>query len=70
MLTPTATPGSIVAKVQQDVTKTIHESRVHERFAAQGLEVHGTPPGQFANYLREEIARWGKVVKVAGVRAE
>lgn len=70
MLAPAATPKTIVAKVQQDVAKLVHDPRIHERFVAQGLEVHGSAPDEFSAYLKEEIVRWAKVVKVAGIRPE
>jgi tripartite-type tricarboxylate transporter receptor subunit TctC len=70
MLAPAATPKAIVAKVHGDVTKLLQAAQLRERFAAQGLDVHGNSPAEFSAYLREEIARWGKVVGAAGIKPE
>src|SRR5262249_14642540 len=70
MLAPIATPKAIVLQISHDVAQLIQAPRVQERFSAQGLDVHGTAPVEFSNYLKDEISRWGKVIKSAGVRPE
>jgi hypothetical protein len=44
--------------------------QTRERFTGQGLEVHGTPPAEFERYLAAEIAKWGNLIRAAGVRVE
>ena len=41
-----------------------------ERMAAQGAIASGNTPEEFGAYIKEEIAKWGKVVKTAGLRVE
>jgi tripartite-type tricarboxylate transporter receptor subunit TctC len=43
---------------------------VTQRLAGDGVEAVGATPEQFGSYLRLEIAKWGKVVKLSGVKAE
>jgi tripartite-type tricarboxylate transporter receptor subunit TctC len=43
---------------------------VGERFAADGSEPVGRTPDNFAAYIKSEIARWAKVVKEIGIKAE
>jgi len=43
---------------------------VKERMEAQGAEVIGSTPDEFATFIRSELARWGKVIKAAGIKAE
>jgi tripartite-type tricarboxylate transporter receptor subunit TctC len=43
---------------------------VRERFLAQGVEPMGSTPEQFGEHIRAQMAKWGKVVKDAGVQAE
>jgi tripartite-type tricarboxylate transporter receptor subunit TctC len=50
--------------------QTLQSPDVRERFAAEGIEALGGTPDQFAEYIRSEIARWGRVIKEAGVRPE
>ncbi len=43
---------------------------VKQKFAAQGVDVIGSSPEQFAAYIKEQMEEWGKVVKAAGVTPE
>ena len=70
MLAPVAVPRFIVNKVHGDVLRLVRTGSVQERFASQGLEVHGSAPEQFTVYLKDEIAKWGKVVVAAGITPE
>ena len=70
MLAPAATPRFIVNRLQADVANIIKSPQLRERFAAQGLDLYGTSPAEFGAYLNTEIAKWDKVVRMAGVRAD
>ena len=67
---PHGTPAAIVTKLHADVVKALNTPEMKERLAAQGIEGIGSTPGQFASFLREELAKWAKVIKAAGIRAE
>jgi hypothetical protein len=43
---------------------------VKDRLAAEGGEVIGSGPDQFGAYMRAELAKWGKIVRDAGIRAD
>ena len=43
---------------------------VKERFAATDIVPLGTTPEEFGNYIRAEVAKWGKLIKTAGLRPE
>jgi tripartite-type tricarboxylate transporter receptor subunit TctC len=43
---------------------------VRSQFAIQGIEILGGTPERFAEYIREEIAKWARVIKLAGARAD
>ena len=43
---------------------------VRERFAAEGGDVVGNTPEQFAAFLADEVRKWGKVVRDSGARAD
>jgi tripartite-type tricarboxylate transporter receptor subunit TctC len=59
--------GPRLTKIHADVTAALREPQARERFAAQGLEVHGSSVAEFARYLRAEVAKWSGVVQVAGL---
>ncbi|MCW5604728.1 MAG: tripartite tricarboxylate transporter substrate binding protein [Burkholderiales bacterium] len=67
MLLPVGAPRVIVTKIHADTINTIRHPEIKERFAAQGLDVHGNTPEEFGAYLRAEVAKWGGVVQVAGL---
>jgi tripartite-type tricarboxylate transporter receptor subunit TctC len=48
----------------------VKKPEVAERLVALGIEAEGTSPAQFAAQIADEIAKWGRVVKVAGVKVE
>ena len=64
------TPPEIVAKVNADVTRILQAPEVKARFGAIGIDVTTTSPEAFAELVREDYARWGKIVREAGIKAE
>jgi tripartite-type tricarboxylate transporter receptor subunit TctC len=69
MLLPAGTSKALLTQVHADVVGVIQQPQVRERLAAQGLDVHGTSPQEFAAYLRAEVAKWGGVIQIAGLAA-
>ena len=67
---PRGTPASITSKLHADVVKALGTPQMKERLSSLGIEPIGTTPAQFAAFLREELAKWGKVIKAARIKAE
>ncbi len=65
-----ATPKDIAAKLHAALVKAINAPDVAQRLMAQGAETRSTTPQQFAAFIREETATWGKIIKAAGVRLD
>ena len=70
MLIPAATPRAITAKLHEHIMKALAAPDVRERMIALGFEVVGNTPEQFAAQIKTDIARWGKVIREAGIRAD
>lgn len=70
ILAPAATPKEIVVKLNSEIVKILAQPDMRDRLLGQGLEPIGGTPEQFAGYIKSEIAKWAKLVKAAGVRAE
>lgn len=70
IVVPRATPPRVVDALHAAIDAVLREPATSERIAAAGLDVVGDTPAQFARYLRSEGAKWAKVVKAAGIRAE
>lgn len=70
LLAPTGTPRDIVQRLYSEVRRGVREADVRDRFTALGAELVDKNPEAFAEHLRTEIVKWGKVVKAAGMRVE
>lgn len=70
LVAPAGTPRDIVSKMQQEVAKALAQSDVKEKLLAQGIEPASSTPEQLNTLIRADLARWTKVVKESGARAE
>jgi tripartite-type tricarboxylate transporter receptor subunit TctC len=70
LVAPAATPRDIVAKLNEQVRRTLGAADVRSNLTAQGLEPVGDTPEQFGAYIRSEAAKWAKVIKATGARPE
>jgi tripartite-type tricarboxylate transporter receptor subunit TctC len=70
LLVPAGTPAAIVSRLHSESVKALRQPDVKERFGATDMEPIGSAPEQFGAYVRDEIAKWGKVVKATGLRPE
>jgi tripartite-type tricarboxylate transporter receptor subunit TctC len=67
---PAKVPHAIVNKVAADIVKVLNTAEVKARLAPQGVDVVTSSPQAMAKLVREDYARWGKIVKAAGIKAE
>jgi tripartite-type tricarboxylate transporter receptor subunit TctC len=67
---PAKTPQAIVARLNAEIVKVLALPEVRNPFAIQGIEVIGGTPEQFASYIRDEITKWAKVIRLSGAKAD
>jgi tripartite-type tricarboxylate transporter receptor subunit TctC len=67
LLAPAGTPSAIIAKVNGDVGKILASSDMRERLISMGQVAGGDSPEAFGKFIREEIARYAKIIKGAGI---
>jgi len=67
---PAGTPQDVAAKLNAEVVRIVNLPDIREKLAGMGVEPLGNTPEQMAEWIRREIARYGPVVKAAGIRAE
>ncbi len=67
---PAGTPREVVLRLNQALTSGLAAADLHERLVSQGAEPGASSPEAFGALLRDEIARWAKVIKSAGIRPE
>ena len=67
---PAGTPKPVVDRLHAELVKALGTPEVSERIRAQAYDTWTLAPEEFAAFLRTDHAKWGKVVKLAGAKAE
>jgi tripartite-type tricarboxylate transporter receptor subunit TctC len=67
---PAGAPREVIAKLNHEIVAILHLPDVVERLESQGAEALGSTPEEFAAYIRSETAKWAKVVRESGAKAE
>jgi tripartite-type tricarboxylate transporter receptor subunit TctC len=70
LVAPAATPPAIVNRINTETVKVLQRPEVREIFVRDGTEPIGSTPAQFATVLKEQVEKWGKVVKFSGAKVE
>ncbi len=70
LFAPAATPPAVVRQLNADINETLRDPEVVAKFTATGAEVYATTPAQFGAVLKDDIAKWSKVVKASGARLD
>ena len=69
LLAPAGAPKEIITRLNGEVTRIIAQPGVNDRFVTLGAELVSSSPEEFGVYIKAEIAKWGKVIKESGVKA-
>lgn len=70
VLVPMGTPADAVQRLNVEIVKILNDPGIRERFGKQGVEVQTSTPDQYQAFVRNEVARWAKVIKEAGIKAD
>ena len=70
LFAPAKTPPALIAKIHAEVARALQAPEIRKIFANEGVDAVANKPEEFAAIIREELARWPKVVKAAGIKAE
>jgi tripartite-type tricarboxylate transporter receptor subunit TctC len=70
MVVPSATPRSVVHKINADVISLLNRPAFRARLGEIGLEPVGNTPEQFDALIRTEIDKWAPIVKASGAKAD
>jgi tripartite-type tricarboxylate transporter receptor subunit TctC len=66
ILAPAGTPRPVIDRLHEAITRASRSPDVKEKLAAMGVELLNSTPEQFAATIKEETARWARVIKAAG----
>ena len=67
---PAGTPPAIVQRLNQALVQAFNTPDVRDLATATGTEVVAGKPDEFAAFIRTEIAKWGKIIKEAGIKPQ
>ena len=70
VLAPAATSRDIVARLNGEIGKALARPDIRERFASQALDPANLTPEQFADYIREAVGKWSKLIREAGITVQ
>jgi tripartite-type tricarboxylate transporter receptor subunit TctC len=70
IVAPAGTPAAVIDRLQQGIAAILDSGETRKRFELEGAEVLRMTSEQFAQFMRAETAKWTRVVKEAGIKAE
>ena len=70
LFAPAQTPQNIVARLHEEVLRVLKQDTVREKLAAQGFEIIGSTPTEFAALVKSDIDKYTKVIESAAIRAD
>ena len=65
---PAKTPPAIINRLNQEIVRALNQPDVKQTLFTSGMVVAGGTPEQLGAFLKSEIAKWGKVIRDAGIR--
>jgi tripartite-type tricarboxylate transporter receptor subunit TctC len=67
---PSGTPQDVVKKIQTSMDKVMTRPDVREKLIAQGLDLTPVAPAKLGTLLKEELAKWVRIVKASGAQLD
>jgi len=67
---PARTPRPIVDRLHAEFVRALHSPELNERIKGMGADPVGNTPEQYTAFMQDEIVKWGKVIKAAGIKGE
>ena len=70
ILVPAGVPREVLARLNAELVKMTQSKEMRDRLAGMGIEPLSSSPEQFGDFLRSEVARWAKVIRESGAKAD
>jgi tripartite-type tricarboxylate transporter receptor subunit TctC len=70
LVAPAGTPPDIIARIHAEAVTALRSQDVKDKFATDGAEPVGNTPAEFAALIKEELEKWTKVAKAAGIEPQ
>ena len=70
LLAPAATPRAVIARLHAEAARIVHLPDVKARFVIDAADPVGGTPEAFAAFIKQEIAKWGGIIREAGIKPQ
>jgi len=70
LMAPAQTPRDVLAKLNTETVRILNNPEINARIVALGAQVRASTMAEFEQFNREQIAKWAKVIKESGARAD
>jgi len=70
LFVPAKTPQEIISRIHAEVVKILAGPDLKAKLGPQGIELVTNSPAEFAKFIREDNAKWGKIIKEAGIKGD
>ena len=70
LFVPAKVPQDVLARIHAEVVKILGGAELKTRLAPQGIELATSSPADFARFIRDDNAKWGKIIKEAGIKGD
>ena len=70
IMAPAGTPKAIVERLNAEITKITASPEMREAWAKQGATAMSMTTEEFARYMREDIEKWARIVKISGAKPD
>jgi tripartite-type tricarboxylate transporter receptor subunit TctC len=70
LFVPAKTPPDVVMKIHGEVVKILNSAELKAKLGPLGIDLATNAPAEFARFIREDNAKWGKIIKEAGIKAD
>ena len=67
---PAGTPQAVIRTLHREIVRAFDAPEIREQVAATGSTIAGDSPEEFAAFVRAEVAKWGKVIRDAGIKVQ
>jgi tripartite-type tricarboxylate transporter receptor subunit TctC len=69
-MAPAGTPKAIVDRLNAEITRAVNSPELKKSWADQGAVPMSMTPDEFGRFMREDIEKWSRIVKISGARPD
>jgi tripartite-type tricarboxylate transporter receptor subunit TctC len=70
VLAPAKTPAAAIARLNKELVKILQSPDIKEKMTAEGVEAVDNTSQEYAAHLKEELVKYARIVKAAGIKAD